>query len=85
MLFFQVVVVVVKSNYDEKKKLPILSQAGRTRYIAIGINPASTKMIDGTEKPKIPTKFAKRAARYNEFRCNNGFQIPVKTSFTGHR
>ena len=27
-------------------------------------------MIDGTEKPKIPSKFAKRAARYNEFRCN---------------
>ena len=24
-------------------------------------------MIDGTEKPKIPLKFAKRAARYNEF------------------
>ena len=28
----------------------------------------SAKMIDGTEKPKIPLKFAKRAARYNEFR-----------------
>ena len=25
------------------------------------------KMIDGTETPKIPSKFAKRAARYNEF------------------
>ena len=24
-------------------------------------------MIDGTEKPRIPSKFAKRAARYNEF------------------
>ena len=24
-------------------------------------------MIDGTEKPKISSKFAKRAARYNEF------------------
>ena len=23
-------------------------------------------MIDGTQKPKIPSKFAKRAARYNE-------------------
>ena len=32
------------------------------------INPAFTKMIDGTEKPKIPSKFSKRAARYNEFR-----------------
>ena len=27
-------------------------------------------MIDGTEKPKIPSKFAIRAARYDEFRCN---------------
>ena len=24
-------------------------------------------MIDGTEKPQILSKFAKRAARYNEF------------------
>ena len=24
-------------------------------------------MIDGTEKPKLPSKFASRAARYNEF------------------
>ena len=30
-------------------------------------------MIDGTEKPKIPSKFSKRAARYNEFRCNLAF------------
>ena len=28
----------------------------------------SAKMIDGSEKPKIPSKFAKRTARYNEFR-----------------
>ena len=27
----------------------------------------SATMIDGTEKPKIPSKFAKRAAGYNEF------------------
>ena len=26
-------------------------------------------MIGGTEKPKIPSKFAKRAALYNKFRC----------------
>ena len=26
-------------------------------------------MIDGTEKLKVPSKFAKSAARYNEFRC----------------
>ena len=28
-------------------------------------------MIDGTEKPKIPQKFARRAARYNEFGSND--------------
>ena len=27
-------------------------------------------MIDGTEKPKIPSKFAKRAAQYNAFGYN---------------
>ena len=30
----------------------------------------SVKMIDGTEKPKIPSKFVKRVARYNEFGYN---------------
>ena len=30
----------------------------------------SAKMIDGTETPKIPSKFAERAARYNEFGYN---------------
>ena len=30
-------------------------------------------MIEGTEKPKIPLKFAKRAARYNEF----GYNRPI--------
>ena len=48
----------------------IFSQAGITRCIVIFINPAFTKMIDGTEKPKTPLKFAIRAARNNEFRCN---------------
>ena len=47
----------------------ILSQVGRARNIVISINPAFTKMTDGTEKPKIPSKFAIWAARYNEFRC----------------
>ena len=47
----------------------ILSQAGWGSDIVICFNPAFTKMIDRTEKPKIPTKFAIRAARYNEFRC----------------
>ena len=50
----------------------ILSQAGR--YNVICINPAFTKMIDGTEKPQIPSKFAKLAARYNEFHCKLEFQ-----------
>ena len=30
---------------------------------------SSVTMIDATEKPKIPSKFAKRTARYNEFGC----------------
>ena len=30
----------------------------------------SAKMIDATEKPKIPLKYAKRAAGYNEFGYN---------------
>ena len=54
----------------------ILSQAGRARYIVFCTNPAFTNMIDGTEKPKIPSKFAKRAARYNEF-CGNTVIISV--------
>ena len=33
----------------------------------ICINPSLTQLIDGTEKPKIPWRFAKRAARYNDF------------------
>ena len=47
----------------------ILSQAGWTRYIVSCINLAFTKMIDGTEKPKIRSKFAKRAAQYNKLHC----------------
>ena len=31
----------------------------------------SAKMIDGTEKPKIPLKFANHAARYNEYGYKN--------------
>ena len=37
-------------------------------YIVKCINPALFKMIDGTEKRKIPSKFVLQ--RYNEFRCN---------------
>ena len=49
-------------------------------YIVICINPAFFKMIDGTEKPKIPSKFVLRAARYNEFRCN--FTAKLKTRWS---
>jgi len=35
-------------------------------------------MIDGTEKPKIPSKFAKRVARYNEF----GYKTSKKVLIT---
>ena len=31
-------------------------------------------MIDGTEKPKIPSKFAKRTAPYNEFNYKSATQ-----------
>ena len=37
-------------------------------------------MIDGTEKPKIPLMFAKRAARYNEFGYKWGFFWVFKTN-----
>ena len=36
-------------------------QAGRARYNVICINPAFTKVIDGTKKTKISSKFAIRA------------------------
>ena len=39
-------------------------------------------MIDGTEKPKISSKFAIRAARYNEFHCkfiSSGYNSEVRT------
>ena len=49
-----------------------MGPAGRVRCIVICINPAPIKMIDGTENLKIPSKFAKRAARYNES-DSNGF------------
>ena len=32
-------------------------------------------MIDGTKKPKIPLKFAKLAARYNEFGYKQDFFV----------
>ena len=48
------------------------SQAGRARSnIVIYINPAPTQMIVVTEKPKIPSKFAIREARYKEFGSNS--------------
>ena len=34
-------------------------------------------MINGTEKPKIPSKFAKHAAQYNEF----GYKISINVYF----
>ena len=39
-------------------------------------------MIDGTEKPKIPFKSAKRGARYNEFNYNDNELTHAKTSGT---
>ena len=40
----------------------ILSRAGRPRYIVICINPAFTKMIDGTEKPTFAIRANTRSA-----------------------
>ena len=40
----------------------------------------SAKMIDGTEKLKIPSKFANRAARYNEFGYKRLFTVDLGRS-----
>ena len=40
----------------------------------------SAKMIDGTEKLKIPSKFANRAARYNEFGYKRLFTVHLGRS-----
>ena len=45
----------------------------------------STKMIDGTEKPKIPSKFAKCAARYNEFGYNSSNDTLIIDCFSSMR
>ena len=42
----------------------------------------SAKMIVGTERPKIPSKFAKRAARYNEFGCIANLMKEINATFT---
>ena len=34
--------------------------------------PPTTQMTDGTQKPKIPSKFAKHAARYNKLAVKHG-------------
>ena len=39
-------------------------------------------MIDGKEKPKIPLKFAKRAAGYNEFGYKQGLFGVLKTNLS---
>ena len=51
-------------------------EPGRARCVVTYINPAPTQMIDGAEKPKILSKFAKRAARYNEFGCRGLIMPP---------
>ena len=40
-------------------------------------------MKDGTEKPQIPSKFAKRAARYKELRYNTYFSLRTKCCLRG--
>ena len=43
----------------------------------------SAEMTDGTEKPKIPSKIAKRAARYNEFGYNTFFKTQIFSKLRG--
>ena len=49
-----------------KQSRVILSKVGWANYIVICINPTFTQMIDRTEKPKILSKFAIRAARCSQ-------------------
>ena len=42
-------------------------------------------MIDGTEKPKIPQKFAKRTAQYNEFGSKGALFKERAYSCTGEK
>ena len=56
-----------------KWKLPI------TIFALTGY-PTPTQMIDGIQKPKISSKFTKRAARYNEF-SSNSFNNVILLSF----
>ena len=61
-------------SFDKKihspLRFPVLSWAERAHHNVICINPAFTKTVDRTDKPKIPSKFAICTAQYNEFRCN---------------
>ena len=50
-----------------------------TLHIVICVNPAFTKMIDRTEKPKNPSKFAKHTAWYNKFCCYGPIVIYLTT------
>ena len=43
----------------------------------------SAKTIEGTEKTKIPSKFAKRAARNNKFGCEVFFVYSQKNRHPG--
>ena len=56
---------IFEENYNHRNKNKVDRNAPITSK---HVSPKrSAKMIDGTEKPKIPSKFAKRAARYNGF------------------
>ena len=50
-----------------RESLSVLHLWAKLHVISFHSTP--TQMIDGTGRPKIPSTFAKRAARYNEFRC----------------
>ena len=74
------------------KDIPLTSRRNRKPVSELRCdlhNRAPTQMIDGTEKPKIPSKFSKHAARYNEFGSNIIIYYFTITSFyhirTGER
>ena len=53
-----------------------------TGQSVICINPVPIQKIDGKEKPKISLKFAKHAARYNEFGYNWSLISVLKLKLT---
>ena len=70
------------SNAERKISSPSRKRAKLVSALCYDLrNPASTQMIDGTEKPKIPSKFAKRASYSNTFLGLTTMFDPIFESF----